>query len=110
MIVTVMIVVICFLLGCAAGAVWRDGRAIRTERELESRIKALTLVGQASRQELSSMYQHNGLGRVCQKILRSADEYTTKIEASRQGTFDYGFNRGVRHGLRSAVILIRGWL
>lgn len=92
------------------GAFWQGRKAARVERDLKSRIVALKLVNQSNRQELESLLQLNGLGQAVEKTFQAADHYQMKIEAGYPGTADWSFNRGVRHGLQSAVIFMRGWL
>ena len=93
-----------------AGAALRDHQAARVEKDLRSRIEALKLVNQSNRQELLSMHRNNGAGVAVRKMLEQAGDYSAKIEAGYPGTNDWHFNRGVRHGLNSAVIFLRGWL
>lgn len=103
-------VIVLLVLGFLAGAFWRDRRALRTEKELRSRIEALKLVAQAARQELASWGKHNGIGAAVKKTLQAAEDYQVRIEAGYPGTADWSFNRGARHGLQAAVIFMRGWL
>ena len=48
---------VCFLFcsGFLAGALWRDGRAVRSDRELKSRIEALKLTLQSYRQQIDRL-------------------------------------------------------
>jgi hypothetical protein len=110
MIGSILVAVAWFGIGFFVGAAWRDRRALRREKDLQSRIEALKLVNQSNRQELASMHQHNGHGQAVQKCLRLAEDYQMKIEAGYPGTADWSFNRGVRHGAQAAVIFLRGWL
>lgn len=119
MIGLMVLAVIWCLVGFGIGAIWRDRRALRTERELWSRVEALRIVARNERQQYMSLHRYNQtlrervdvvLDPCIDKTLKAADEYQTKIEAGYPGTQDWAFNRGVRHGLQSAVIFMRGWL
>lgn len=98
------------MIGFAGGAVWRDGRALRVERELKGSLSALKLVNQSYRQEISGLRSNNGDAEAVKKILKTAEDYQDKLSVCPPGDRDWYWLRGVRHGLNASVVLIRGWL
>lgn len=101
-----------FFVGCFFGALWRDGRACRKERELRGRIEAQRLLIhglEADKKKMSAaLARANGEG--FKDLEGTAEIYRRRQSESVPGSLIERFNAGVVHGVNAALVQLRGWL